>query len=107
MKAALIVSTAVSFAALALSGAAMAQDAAKLAQEKACLACHAVDKKLVGPSYKDVAAKYKADKNAEANLAKKIRAGGAGVWGQVPMPPNAGVSEKEAAILAKWVLSQK
>ena len=107
MKAALLVSTAVSFAALALTGAAMAQDAAKLAQEKACLACHTIDKKLVGPAYKDVAAKYKADKNAEANLAKKIRAGGSGVWGQVPMPANAGVSEKEAAILAKWVLSQK
>lgn len=107
MKAALIVSTAVSFAALALSGTAMAQDAAKLAQDKACLACHTVDKKVVGPSYKDVAAKYKADKNAEANLAKKIRAGSTGVWGQVPMPPNASVSENEAAILAKWVLSQK
>jgi cytochrome c len=107
MKAALLVSTAVSFAALALSGAAMAQDAAKLAQEKACLACHTIDKKLVGPAYKEVAAKYKNDKNAEANLVKKVRAGGSGVWGQVPMPPNAGVSEKEAQILVKWVLSQK
>ncbi len=92
---------------LALSGAASAQDAAKLAQEKACLACHAVDKKVVGPSYKEVAAKYKSDKNAEVNLAKKIRAGGVGQWGQVPMPPNTTVSEKEAAILAKWVMSQK
>lgn len=107
MKAARFIATTVSLAALALSGAAMSQDAAKLAQEKACLACHSVDKKLVGPSYKDIAAKYKADKNAEANLAKKIRAGGSGVWGQVPMPPNAGVSEKEAAILAKWVMSAK
>ena len=94
-------------ASLAFGGAAIAQDAAKLAQEKACLACHAVDKKVVGPSYKDVAAKYKADKNAEANLAKKIRAGGVGVWGQVPMPPNTTVNEKEAAVLAKWVMSQK
>lgn len=92
---------------LALHGAASAQDAAKLAQEKACLACHAVDKKVVGPSYKDVAAKYRSDKNAEANLAKKIRAGGVGVWGQVPMPPNTTVNEKEAVILAKWILSQK
>ncbi len=92
---------------LALGGAASAQDAAKLAQEKACLACHAIDKKVVGPSYKEVAAKYKSDKNAEANLAKKIRAGGVGVWGQVPMPPSTTVNEKEAAVLAKWVLSQK
>ena len=107
MKAALLVSTAVSFAALALSGAAMDQDAAKLAQEKACLACHTIDKKLVGPAYKEVAAKYKNYKNAEANLVKKVRAGGSGVWGQVPMPPNTGVSEKEAQILVKWVLSQK
>ena len=92
---------------LALSSAASAQDAAKLAQEKACLACHAIDKKVVGPSYKEVAAKYKSDKNAEANLAKKIRAGGVGVWGQVPMPPSTTVNEKEAAVLAKWVMSQK
>ena len=100
-----LIATAV--ASLAFGGAAMAQDAAKLAQEKACLACHAVDKKVVGPSYKDVAAKYKADKNAEANLAKKIRAGGVGVWGQVPMPPNTTVSEKDAVVLAKWIMSQK
>ena len=92
---------------LALSTTAAAQDAAKLAQEKACLACHAIDKKVVGPAYKEVAAKYKVDKNAEVNLAKKIRAGGVGVWGQVPMPPNTTVNEKEAVILAKWVLSQK
>ena len=92
-------------AGIVMAGHVQADEA--LAKAKNCMSCHAVDKKLVGPSYKDVAAKYKADKNAEANLAKKIRAGGAGVWGQVPMPPNAGVSEKEAAILAKWVLSQK
>ncbi|MBM3346137.1 MAG: c-type cytochrome [Betaproteobacteria bacterium] len=94
-------------AAMFLGGTASAQDAAKLAQEKACLACHAVDKKVVGPSYKEIAAKYKADKGAEANLAKKIRAGSVGVFGQVPMPPNTTVSEKEAQILAKWIMSQK
>ena len=79
---------------------------AELAKQKNCLACHAVDKKLVGPSYKDVAAKYKADKNAPATLAKKIREGGVGNWGQVPMPANPQVNEQEAATLAKWVLSQ-
>lgn len=94
-------------AALAVPASVLAQDAAKLAQEKACLACHAVDKKVVGPSYKEIAAKYRTDKNAEANLIKKVRAGGVGVWGQVPMPPNTTVSDKEAQILVKWIMSQK
>ena len=86
------------------SGPVFAQ--AELAKQKNCLACHAVDKKLVGPSYKDVAAKYKGDKDAATKLAKKIREGGVGVWGQVPMPANPQVNEQEAASLAKWVLSQ-
>jgi cytochrome c len=86
------------------SGPVFAQ--AELAQQKNCLACHAADKKLVGPSYKDIAAKYKGDKDAAAKLAKKIREGGVGVWGQVPMPANPQVNEQEAASLAKWVLSQ-
>jgi cytochrome c len=78
---------------------------ADLAKQKNCLACHAADKKLVGPSYKDVSAKYKNDKNAVPMLAKKIREGGVGNWGQVPMPANPQVSEQEAQTLAKWVLS--
>jgi len=86
------------------SGPVFAQ--ADLAKQKNCLACHATDKKLVGPSYKDVAAKYKGDKDAPAKLAKKIREGGVGVWGQVPMPANPQVNEQEATSLAKWVLSQ-
>jgi cytochrome c len=86
------------------SGPAFAQ--AELAKQKNCLACHATDKKLGGPSYKDVAAKYKGDKDAVAKLAKKIREGGVGVWGQVPMPANPQVNEQEAQSLAKWVLSQ-
>lgn len=77
----------------------------ELAKQKNCLACHAVDKKLVGPAYREVAAKYKADKNAQAVLAKKIREGGVGVWGQIPMPANPQVNEQEAQALAKWVLS--
>ena len=78
-----------------------------LATAKNCMACHAVDKKLVGPSYKDVAAKYKADAGAAAKLATKIQKGGAGVWGPVPMPANAQVNEVEAKKLAAWVLSLK
>ncbi|MEY4363114.1 MAG: hypothetical protein RLZZ24_466 [Pseudomonadota bacterium] len=76
-----------------------------LAQSKNCLSCHAVDKKLVGPSYKDVAAKYKGDKSAADKLATKIQKGGAGVWGPVPMPANPQVNDAEAKKLAAWVLS--
>ena len=76
-----------------------------LAKERNCLACHATAKKLVGPAYKDIAAKYKADKNAQAMLVKKVREGGVGVWGQIPMPANPQVNEQEAQALAKWVLS--
>ncbi|WP_428507143.1 c-type cytochrome [Roseateles sp.] len=80
---------------------------AELAQKKNCMACHAVDKKLVGPSYKDVAAKYAKDKDAATKLADKIVKGGAGVWGPVPMPANTQVSAAEAKQLATWVLSTK
>ena len=78
-----------------------------LATAKNCIACHAVDKKLLGPSYKDVAAKYANDKSAVDKLATKILKGGAGVWGPVPMPANAQVNEAEAKKLAAWVLSVK
>lgn len=77
-----------------------------LAQKKNCMACHALDKKLVGPSYKDVAAKYGKEKDAAAKLAEKIAKGSTGVWGAVPMPPNA-VSADEAKQLATWVLTIK
>ena len=80
---------------------------ADLAQKKSCLACHAADKKLVGPAYKDVAAKYAGQKDAAALLATKIQKGGVGVWGQVPMPANPQVSAEEAKTLAAWVLTIK
>ncbi len=89
------------------STAAFADAGADLAKSKNCLACHAVDKKLVGPAYKDVAAKYKGDKSAEAKLVEKVQKGGVGAWGQVPMPPNPQVSPAEAKTLVAWVLSQK
>jgi cytochrome c len=76
-----------------------------LAQAKNCMACHAVERKVVGPAYKDVAAKYKGDKTAVDKLAAKILKGGAGVWGPVPMPANAQVNEAEAKKLAAWVLT--
>ena len=78
-----------------------------LAQSKNCMACHAVDKKLVGPSYKDVAAKYAGDAGAADRLAAKIQKGGAGVWGAIPMPANANVNDAEAKQLAAWVLTVK
>ena len=89
---------------LGVSGQVLADEA--LAKAKNCMSCHAVDKKLVGPSYKDVAAKYKGDAGAAEALATKIKAGGKGVWGQIPMPPN-NVTPEEAKKLATWVLSQK
>jgi cytochrome c len=78
-----------------------------LAQKKNCMACHAVDKKVLGPSYKEVAAKYKSDKKAAEMLAGKIVKGGQGVWGAVPMPANPQVSPEEAKVLAAWVLATK
>jgi cytochrome c len=78
-----------------------------LAKAKNCTACHAVDKKLVGPAYKDVAAKYASDKEAVAKLATKIIKGGVGAWGQIPMPANPQVSQADAETLAKWVMSAK
>ncbi len=91
-------------AGIVMAGQAQADEA--LAKSKNCMACHAIDKKLVGPAYKDVAAKYKGDAKAPAMLAEKIKAGGKGVWGKIPMPPN-NVTPEEAAKLAAWVLSQK
>jgi cytochrome c len=80
---------------------------AELAQKKSCMACHAMDKKVLGPAYKEVAAKYTGQKDAVAKLAEKIQKGGSGVWGQVPMPANPTVTPEEAKQLATWVLSIK
>lgn len=79
----------------------------ELAQKKNCMACHSVDKKLVGPAYKDVAAKYAQDKDAVKKLSEKIIKGGSGVWGPVPMPANTQVNPAEAEQLAKWILTTK
>jgi cytochrome c len=79
----------------------------ELAKKHACTACHGIDKKLVGPAYKDVASKYRGDAKAGANLVQKVKKGSVGVWGQVPMPPNANVSDADASALVKWVLSLK
>ena len=90
----------------AISAPALADQA--LATAKNCMACHAVDKKIVGPSFKDVAAKYRTDKGAEAKLVEKVKKGGVGAWGQVPMPPNSPqVKDADIQTLVKWILSLK
>ncbi|MGE5331783.1 MAG: c-type cytochrome [Nitrospirota bacterium] len=90
---------------LAVAAPALADEA--LAKSKNCMACHAVDKKLVGPAYKDVAKKYAGQKDAEATLITHVMKGSKGVWGPVPMPANAQVNEAEAKKLVDWVLSLK
>ncbi|HMN93723.1 MAG TPA: c-type cytochrome [Hydrogenophaga sp.] len=89
----------------ALSAPALADEA--LAKSKNCMACHAVDRKLVGPSYKDIAKKYAADAKAVEMLAGKIQKGGSGVWGPIPMPANPQVNDADAKKLAQWVMGMK
>ena len=97
------------------AGAAFAQNkggvdpkaAEALANKSGCIACHNVDKKVIGPAYKEVAAKYKTDNDALAKLSDKVKKGGAGVWGQVPMPPNTQVNDAEIKTIVSWILSLK
>lgn len=92
-------------AAVAVAAPAMADEA--LAKSKNCMSCHAVDKKVVGPAYKDVAKKYAGQKDAADKLAAKVIKGGSGVWGPVPMPANAQVNEADAKKLVAWILATK
>lgn len=92
-------------AAVALSGAVQANE--KLAQSSGCMTCHGVDKKLIGPSYKEIATKYRSDKSAEAALIKKVKGGGKGVWGEMPMPPNPHVKDDDIKTLVQWILATK
>lgn len=92
-------------AGLAFGNAAQANEA--LAKASGCFACHTVDKKLIGPSYKEIADKYRGDKGAEANLAKKVKDGGKGVWGDIPMPPNPHVKDPDIKTLVQWILATK
>lgn len=93
--------------ALLATQAMAADDGLALAQKNACMSCHQVDKKVVGPSYKDVAAKYRGDKTAEAKLVEKVKKGGSGVWGPVPMPPHPQMSDADIKTIVHWVLSLK
>ena len=98
---------ALSLTAVAALASTPARASADLAQKKNCMACHSMDKKVIGPSYKEVSAKYAGQKDAADKLAEKILKGGAGVWGAVPMPANPQVSDAEAKTLAAWVLASK
>ena len=98
---------AMTLTALAAFAATPAMADLKLATDKNCMSCHSVEKKVVGPGYKDIAAKYATQKDAVDMLANKIQKGGAGVWGPIPMPANAQVNAAEAKTLATWVMSLK
>lgn len=100
---ALLISAAVAGSML-VAGAASANEA--LAQKSGCLACHSIDKKVLGPAYKDVAAKYKGDKTAEAKLIEKVKKGGSGTWGPIPMPANSPqVKDEDIKTLVHWILA--
>ena len=90
---------------LMLAGAVHADE--KLAQANGCMTCHQLDKKVRGPSYKEVATKYRSDKGAEAALVKKVKDGGKGAWGEMIMPPNAHVKDADIAAIVKWILAMK
>ncbi|MEZ0237616.1 MAG: c-type cytochrome [Methylophilaceae bacterium] len=93
---------------LMIAGTASADAAAAqaLAQKSGCLACHSLDKKVLGPSYKDVAAKYKGQKDAEAKLVEKVKKGGSGTWGPIPMPANSPqVKDEDIKTIVKWILT--
>ena len=89
------------------TGSAAAASPDEMLKSSGCTACHAIDKKVVGPAYKDVAAKYRGQKGAEAKLAEKVKKGGSGVWGPVPMPPNAQLKDEDIHAMVKYVLSLK
>lgn len=95
-------------ASLVCAGNALAENGEILAKNNNCLTCHAIDKKALGPSFKDIAAKYKNDKGAQTALEKKVRSGGAGAWGKMPMPATAmSVSDGDIKDIVQWVLSLK
>jgi cytochrome c len=101
-----IVVSMIAGAGLMAATSAMAADMPELAKKSGCTACHAIEKKLVGPAYRDVAKKYKGDAGAEAKLATKVAKGGSGVWGTMPMPPNSPkVAEADIKTLVQFVLS--
>ena len=107
MKHAALMLAAAAFVAAPAYAALDNAQAEAMMKKDGCAACHSVDKKIVGPAYVDVAAKYKGDKNAQAALEKKVKDGGVGAWGQIPMPPNATVPAGDIKDLVTWILALK
>ena len=106
----IIVTLLAAAAAATLAAGAHAADAKAgeaLAKSSGCVACHTVDKKLVGPSYQQIAERYRRDQGAEAKLIQKVKAGGKGVWGDIPMPPNAHVKDADIKTMVQWILAVK
>jgi cytochrome c len=87
------------------AGVAQAEDAKAIAAKSGCLACHGLVNKIVGPGYAEVAAKYKGDKDALAKLTAKVKAGGSGAWGPIPMPPQAAISDEDLKAVLQWILA--
>ncbi|WP_126447037.1 c-type cytochrome [Sulfuricystis multivorans] len=104
MKQIKLIASALIAAGVVVSAPAFASAGLDLAKKSNCMSCHMVDKKLVGPAYQDVAKKYAGQKDAEAKLFEKVKKGGKGVWGEVPMPPNSAVKDEDIKTLVKWVL---
>ncbi len=108
MKIALVALAAVTLPFAGNASAALDRVAAEALMKKdGCAACHAVDNKIIGPSYQDVAAKYRPDKDAVAKLSKKVKDGGVGVWGPIPMPPNANIPDADIKELVTWIMTLK
>ena len=108
MKIVVILLTAAAAAMLAAGAHAADPKAAEsLAQASGCLACHTADKKLVGPSYREIADRYRKDKGAQASLIQKVKVGGKGVWGDIPMPPNTHVKDADIRTMVQWILAVK
>ncbi|HSC93499.1 MAG TPA: c-type cytochrome [Burkholderiales bacterium] len=106
----LVITLLAAAAAVSLAAPTHAADAAAaeaLAKASGCLACHTVDKKLVGPSYREIANRYRQDKGAAAKLAQKVKTGGKGVWGDIPMPPNGHVKGADIQNIVQWILTVK
>jgi len=103
----MIVRVTLAAAAFCVAAAAAAQSPEDLIKKDGCTACHAVDKKVIGPAYVDVAAKYKGDAKAPGYLQNKIKQGGSGVWGPIPMPPNTQVSDADIKAIVTWILALK
>ena len=106
MKTAVALTAAIAFASVAPSALA-AENPENLIKKNGCIACHTVEKQVVGPAYRDVARKYAGQKGIEKTLFDRVKKGSVGVWGKTPMPPNAHVPDAEIQAMVAWILTRK